>query len=353
MPRISASSSTTMRCGAFVRSGEQCLAASGMRQAPSLGHSLSGVPIRELPVADIPRSALAFAFHGPYYRTITFTNVDLSQPGDAMARSYRMSKRADARDEVRERILQATMRVHDEQGVAPTTYSDIAERAQVGIATVYRHFPRMGDLIMTCGGHVWQEMRPPTPETAPAVFSGLRSQRERLLRLIRELDAFYERGSHRLALASRDREIVPELHAFLSAVEAGTEALVREALKPEELPEKTLAAALALMSFTSWQAFRRQQLTADETMAAQLQVLTATISARRPCRRIRGVAGLARRRRRNGLAAGLRDDPDVGLGLLPALRPDLLGVLVGDRAGDDDVLALLPVHRRRRPCAWR
>src|SRR5262245_60675139 len=45
--------------------------------------------------------------------------------------------------------------------------------------------------------------------------------------------------------------------------------------------------------------------------------------------------------------ARLRHDADIGLGRLPALRVLLLGVLVRHRAGDDHVLAVLPVHRRR------
>src|SRR3954451_5481106 len=41
----------------------------------------------------------------------------------------------------------------------------------------------------------------------------------------------------------------------------------------------------------------------------------------------------------------LRDDADVGLGRLPFTEL-LLASLVGDRAGDDHVIALLPVDRR-------
>src|SRR5262249_58149909 len=40
-------------------------------------------------------------------------------------------------------------------------------------------------------------------------------------------------------------------------------------------------------------------------------------------------------------------DADVGPRRFPALRVLLLGFLVADRAGDDDVLAMLPIHRRR------
>ena len=50
-----------------------------------------------------------------------------------------------------------------------------------------------------------------------------------------------------------------------------------------------------------------------------------------------------------GLLVGLGRDPQVGLERLPALRELRLGVLVGDGGDDDDVLAVLPVHRRGDP----
>lgn len=181
-----------------------------------------------------------------------------------MARSYRMGKRAEDCDRTRERIIQATMRVHDEKGVAPATFSEIAKRAGVGVATVTRHFPTLGDLVRACGGHVWAEMRPPVPEAAPAVFAGAQSTRERLERLVRELDAFYERGALRLALASRDRELVPELDQFLGAVEAGVAAMVHEALRGADPSEQAVAAVNALMSFPVWAAFNRLGLAAAE-----------------------------------------------------------------------------------------
>jgi AcrR family transcriptional regulator len=177
--------------------------------------------------------------------------------GALMARSYQLKKRAEDRDKTRERILTATMQLHDEQGVAPTTFVQIAERAGVGAATVYRHFPKLGDLVMACGAHVWQEMRPPVPDTAPEVFAGLDAPRARLSRLVDELDAFYGRGALRLTLAARDRELVPELDGFLHAVEGCVEALVREALRPARPPEGVVQVVLALMQFPVWAAFNR------------------------------------------------------------------------------------------------
>jgi hypothetical protein len=62
-------------------------------------------------------------------------------------------------------------------------------------------------------------------------------------------------------------------------------------------------------------------------------------------------SGVSSRRSEPPLSKGvdtlprLRHDPDVRFRRLPALRILRLGVVVADRAGDDHVFALLPVHR--------
>ena len=89
-------------------------------------------------------------------------------------RKYRLRKRAEGLDATRERIVEATAALHYEQGVAATSYVQIAERAGVGPATVYRHFPTLGSLVSACGANVQDAMQPPLPENAPAVFAGLR-----------------------------------------------------------------------------------------------------------------------------------------------------------------------------------
>ena len=110
-------------------------------------------------------------------------------------RGYRMRKRAEGFDATRERIVEATAALHYEQGVGDTSYVQIAERAGVGPATVYRHFPTLGSLVQACGVAVWEEIRPPQPEDAPALFAGLESRQERLERLVAELDAFHDRAA--------------------------------------------------------------------------------------------------------------------------------------------------------------
>jgi AcrR family transcriptional regulator len=192
-----------------------------------------------------------------------------------------MQKRADARDQTRERILKATIELHDEKGVAPTTFADIAKRAAVGQATVSRHFPTLQDLIMACGAHVWAEMRPPVPDTAAAVFTGLDSTPKRLAKLIQELDDFYRRGELRMRLIVRDHELVPELQGFLSAVEAGVEALVREALTKSGAPEAAIKIAIMLTSFPVWLEFNDLGLPRSNLAPLKLRILECAIKAAR------------------------------------------------------------------------
>jgi AcrR family transcriptional regulator len=196
-----------------------------------------------------------------------------------MPREYVMRRRADAHRETRERILRATMELHDEKGVAPTTFADIAKRAGVGQATMYRHFPTIGELVRTCGMHVWQEMRPPTPDTAAAAFEGLSDPARRVERLVEILDDFYARGELRLRLASRDRELLPELDGFLSAVEAGVHAHVAEALAPRGKSETAIRTVAALLSFPVWSSFRKLGLPDEDTRAFTSRLVACALRA--------------------------------------------------------------------------
>jgi AcrR family transcriptional regulator len=145
---------------------------------------------------------------------------------------------------------------------------DIARRAGIGVATVYRHFPILGSLVRACGAHVWKEMDPPLPEQAPAIFEGIDKREDRLQCLVDVLDRFYRRGALRLTAASADRHLIPELDEFLRAVEAGVAALVREAVKDEALSDTALELMLALMDFPVWTSMQR--IRGDELERRQL-----------------------------------------------------------------------------------
>jgi AcrR family transcriptional regulator len=171
-------------------------------------------------------------------------------------RKYQLRKRAEGLDATRERIVEATAALHYEQGVAATSYIQIAERAGVGAATVYRHFPTLGSLVSACGALVEEVMQPPLPENAKAIFAGLDTRQQRLERLVAELDAFYGRGAVWLGIAARDRDRVPELDGFLRQVDAGVEALVREAAGAGS-SEAEIRLMTALADVSVWQSLKR------------------------------------------------------------------------------------------------
>jgi AcrR family transcriptional regulator len=187
-------------------------------------------------------------------------------------REYRMRKRAEGLDATRERIVEATAALHYEQGVEATSYVQIAERAGIGAATVYRHFPTLGSLVEACGATVWEEIQPPTPENAPEVFAGLDTRQERLERLVAELDAFYDRGAVWLGHAARDRDRVPELDAFLRHVDAGVGALVREAVGPGS-QEATIRLVTALADVSVWRSLKRLKTPPAEFQSTMLRLL--------------------------------------------------------------------------------
>ncbi len=189
-----------------------------------------------------------------------------------------MKERAAARDETRDRIVRATMALHDEQGVATTSFADVAGRAGVGAATVLRHFPTIGALVMACGAHVAAEMRPPSPADAPRLFAGLKTRRSRLERLASELDGFYSRGAFRLFKAANDRERVPELDQFLTMVEAGVEAMIKEALS-EEMPSEALVAVfMGLCNVSMWQWLKRARLTEEQRRRMLVDLFVSAIA---------------------------------------------------------------------------
>lgn len=192
-------------------------------------------------------------------------------------RKYQLRKRAEGLDATRERIVEATAALHYQQGVAATSYIQIAERAGVGAATVYRHFPTLGSLVEACGANVAAVTQPPVPENAPAVFAGLTERGQRLERLVAELDAYYGRASVWLGIAARDRDSIPELDGFLRQVDAGVEALVREAAGAGS-SEAVIRLMTALADVSVWQSLKRLDAPPAEfrrTMAGLLDCASA------------------------------------------------------------------------------
>lgn len=178
-------------------------------------------------------------------------------------RKYRRDKRNAAVEETRRRIVEATMALHNEQGILATSWEDIARRADVAVATVYRHFPSLAELAPACGELVEATIRPPTPALGPTLFAHRPALTDRVQRLVQELCAFYERGAASLTSARRDSHQLPPVQAWLDSLAMTREFLVREALQPAAPDAQTIQIVTALTDFPVWQALHEREVSKE------------------------------------------------------------------------------------------
>jgi len=190
-------------------------------------------------------------------------------------RRYSLGKRAQAVEDTRRRIVEATFDLHNEKGVLNTSMQDVAERADVALRTVYHHFPTVNDLVNGCAGHVITLLAPPTP----AIFAGLTTLDARLRRLVRELFAMYERAALQLEAARCQQNEVPALANFVRNEAAMRESLVREALRPFQPKPRTIREAAAFTDFYVWKAFTQRELSAHQAAGIVSGTLVALASS--------------------------------------------------------------------------
>jgi AcrR family transcriptional regulator len=93
-----------------------------------------------------------------------------------VARAYELKRRAEGLSATRERIVEATVELHESLGPGRTTISAIADRAGVQRLTVYRHFADERALFAACSGH-WSA-RNPLPDFS--AWAGIVDPEERL-----------------------------------------------------------------------------------------------------------------------------------------------------------------------------
>ena len=179
-----------------------------------------------------------------------------------------MGRRAAAVEETRRRIVDATLELHAEQGIAATRWDEIAARAGVGVGTVYRHFPSLDELVPACGRVSRELLALPNPPDAPAVFAGVDEPRARVERLVSEVFAIYDRGADVVRAARREPDVHPDVARAVAEVDAALGALVDAALEPLDVGTRGRQLARAMVDLWTWTALREQGLDPAETVAA-------------------------------------------------------------------------------------
>ena len=125
-------------------------------------------------------------------------------------RAYDRSRRDEAMAETRQRIVDATIALHAEQGSRRTTYAMIAERANVAIPTVYNYFPTLTDLFGACITDTTSR----APVVGPKTLAGASDPEHRLAALIPALFARYRFLTPWLRWSQHEAHLIPELGAF-------------------------------------------------------------------------------------------------------------------------------------------
>jgi AcrR family transcriptional regulator len=185
-------------------------------------------------------------------------------------RNYDMSKRAAAAAGTRRRIVDATRALHTEQGIAATSWDQIAARAGVGVGTVYRHFPTLDELVPACGEVSMEVVGLPSPAEAPALLAGAADP---VARLVAEVFAIYERGAPELQVVRREPDAHPSVAELNDTLEATLEALVLAAL-PDGSPTDR-AVTRAMIDLDTWQALRTAGLDPEAAVAEVGAMLAA------------------------------------------------------------------------------
>jgi AcrR family transcriptional regulator len=187
-------------------------------------------------------------------------------------RTYQLKQRAESAEETRRRLVQATFALHGEQGIAATTMTQIAERAGVGIGTVYHHFPTLDDTIMACGQMVMATYPPPTE----VIFAGAATMRERLVRLAHALFDHLDRVAFDMVRSDRDRLAI--VRKFVGEEQEHRIELTRAALAPFAIDRDLIRIAAALLDIGVYRALQQVGLSLDEAAETIADVIHARLT---------------------------------------------------------------------------
>ena len=173
--------------------------------------------------------------------------------------------RRDARRErTRQKIIEATVELHQTVGMARTTISAIAEKAGVQRLTVYRHFPDERALFYACSGH-WSAANPP-PD--PGSWSQIADPEERLRVALGEVYVYHRQTEPMMANVVRDAQVHPLTREVSEPYFQHWERMRYVLATGWGVGDERLAMLLGILGhaldFQTWRSLVRQQGLSDE-----------------------------------------------------------------------------------------
>ena len=143
-------------------------------------------------------------------------------------RAYNLGRRTESVNRTRRRILDATVELYRERGVANTTIAEVAKAADVSRNTVVNHFGSAEGLLGAVGDLVIEIIDIPDER----IFEGATTQAEKVRRFVDAVCRLYDRSQGWWQLFQGAYDDKPALKEREAAFWAGLYALGREAIGP-------------------------------------------------------------------------------------------------------------------------
>ena len=192
-------------------------------------------------------------------------------------RKYTKTLRAEQQDETRERIVEATVKLHEELGPANTSIKAIAEAAGVQRLTVYRHFPDDASLFEACSTHYLGLHPPPNMEG----WVGIHNASERSYTALLAFYRYYRQTEKMWSVAYRDVDKLEALQVPMGQFEAYIDMVSDDLVKAwnqTHNTKKQLQITLRhALRFSTWQSLKNAKLK-DEKIVELVQTWVAGIT---------------------------------------------------------------------------
>jgi AcrR family transcriptional regulator len=192
-------------------------------------------------------------------------------------RTYRMGRRREQLESMRQRITEAAFELHATIGPAQTSISAVAERAGVQRHTVYHHFPDMTSLMRACTAHGMRTTGIPDAASWVAIEEPTR----RLRHGLGELYEYYAANAQMLGNVVRDLPLMADIGGAEEFAEhmTGLFYALAAGWTDEPATQRLPMAAIGhAMAFETWRSLTDRGLSDAE--ASELMVgLVTTVEA--------------------------------------------------------------------------
>lgn len=182
-------------------------------------------------------------------------------------RKYTKTRRAEQQDRTREKIVEATVTLHEKLGPANTSIKAIAEKAGVQRLTVYRHFPDDTSLFQACTSHYLGQHPPPNRGD----WAGIQEASERSHAALLAFYRYYRSTEKMWSVAYRDIDKVKALQLPMGQFQAYLDQVRDDLLASwnvKQADRKSLAITLRhCLRFTTWASLKNENLSDKKIVA--------------------------------------------------------------------------------------